>query len=168
MLGGELGATLAATGGDDRPTGASAHPETEAVGLRTTAVVRLEGTLRHEKTPGGEPHADARGKSACPVGHNCARLPPPNGARQTLAEVDGLSPPSARTAVATRPSGLRDLHRPPPMGVRSSHPEFCTSPSRYPQPAVDNLVLPGACDQAQLCCARAATAHTDPEDEPDD
>src|SRR3954453_18567434 len=46
--GGELLATLAPTAGDDRPPGASAHPQPEAVRLGPTAVVRLEGALAHE------------------------------------------------------------------------------------------------------------------------
>lgn len=50
-LRGELGATLAAARSEDRATRACAHPQTEAVHLGTTAVVRLERTLRHEQTP---------------------------------------------------------------------------------------------------------------------
>src|SRR4051812_11384088 len=46
--GGELLATLAPTAGDDRPAGAGAHPQPEAVRLGPTAVVRLEGALAHE------------------------------------------------------------------------------------------------------------------------
>src|SRR5690348_11333405 len=46
--GGELLATLAPTAGDDRPAGAGAHPQPEAVGLRPSAVVRLERALAHE------------------------------------------------------------------------------------------------------------------------
>src|SRR4051794_41887286 len=46
--GGELLATLAPTAGDDRPPGAGAHPQPEAVRLGPTAVVRLEGALAHE------------------------------------------------------------------------------------------------------------------------
>src|SRR3954453_11245302 len=46
--GGELLATLAPATGDDRATGAGAHPQPEAVGLGPAAVVRLEGALAHE------------------------------------------------------------------------------------------------------------------------
>ena len=46
-LGGELGAALAATGGQDGTAGTGAHPQTEAVGLGTLAVVRLERSLAH-------------------------------------------------------------------------------------------------------------------------
>src|ERR1700710_3192452 len=46
--GGELLATLAPTAGDDRPARAGAHPQPEAVGLRPSAVVRLERALAHE------------------------------------------------------------------------------------------------------------------------
>src|SRR3954468_21716434 len=46
--GGELLATLAPATGDDRPPGAGAHPQPEAVGLGPAAVVRLERALAHE------------------------------------------------------------------------------------------------------------------------
>src|SRR4051794_18053143 len=49
--GGELLAALAATAGDDRPARAGPHPQPEPVGLRPTAVVRLEGALAHEELP---------------------------------------------------------------------------------------------------------------------
>src|SRR5918998_4515486 len=50
--GGELLAALAATAGDDRPAGAGAHAQPEAVGLGPATVVRLEGALAHERAPG--------------------------------------------------------------------------------------------------------------------
>ena len=43
----EAGAALAAARRDDRATGAGAHAQAETVGLRTPAVVRLEGALAH-------------------------------------------------------------------------------------------------------------------------
>jgi hypothetical protein len=46
-LRGELGATLAATGRQDRAAGARTHTETETVDLCPTTVVRLEGSLAH-------------------------------------------------------------------------------------------------------------------------
>src|SRR4051812_49759087 len=49
--GGELLATLAPTTGEDRPTGARPHAQPEPVGLRPTAVVRLERALAHEVLP---------------------------------------------------------------------------------------------------------------------
>src|ERR1700709_2535769 len=49
--GGELLATLAPTTGEDRPAGAGAHTQPEAVGLRPAAVVRLERALAHEVLP---------------------------------------------------------------------------------------------------------------------
>src|SRR5512133_2554338 len=49
--GGELLATLAPTTGEDRPARAGAHPQPEAVGLRPSAVVRLERALAHEVLP---------------------------------------------------------------------------------------------------------------------
>src|SRR5947208_5178960 len=47
--GGELLATLAAAGRDDRPAGAGTHAQPEAVRLGPTAVVRLERALAHEE-----------------------------------------------------------------------------------------------------------------------
>src|SRR5918997_5111672 len=49
--GGELLATLAPTAGENRPARAGAHPQPEAVGLRPSAVVRLERALAHEVLP---------------------------------------------------------------------------------------------------------------------
>src|SRR5215210_4485909 len=49
--GGELVATLAPAAGEDRATGAGAHPQPEAVRLGPTAVVRLERALAHEGLP---------------------------------------------------------------------------------------------------------------------
>jgi hypothetical protein len=46
--GGEVLATLAPTAGEDRPARAGPHPQPEAVGLRPSAVVRLERALAHE------------------------------------------------------------------------------------------------------------------------
>ncbi len=43
----EFGAALATPGCDDRPTRPGAHSQPEAVHLRTTTVVRLEGALTH-------------------------------------------------------------------------------------------------------------------------
>src|SRR5918996_5085001 len=63
--GGELLATLAPAGGDDRPAGTGAHPQPEAVGLGPPAVVRLERALAHEVLPlhdvdGARPSVDGR------------------------------------------------------------------------------------------------------------
>jgi hypothetical protein len=46
--GGELGAALTATSGEDAATRTGAHPQTEAVGLGPAAVVRLESPLAHD------------------------------------------------------------------------------------------------------------------------
>ena len=48
-LGGELVAALAAARGEDGAAGPRGHAQPEAVGLGTTAVVRLEGALAHGK-----------------------------------------------------------------------------------------------------------------------
>ena len=53
--GGELGATLAPTSGQDRAACAGAHPQAETVNLRATAVVGLERPLAH-----WSPHSTAR------------------------------------------------------------------------------------------------------------
>lgn len=45
--GGQVGATLATAGRENRAAGTGAHTQPEAVGLRATTVVRLEGALAH-------------------------------------------------------------------------------------------------------------------------
>src|SRR4051794_41902411 len=67
--GGELLATLAPTAGKDRPARAGPHPQPEPVGLRPTAVVRLERALAHEVLPlhdigGGRPPGGGGGGGA--------------------------------------------------------------------------------------------------------
>jgi hypothetical protein len=54
-------ATLTAAGGDDRPAGAGAHPQAEAVRFGTPTVVRLEGPLAHGKAPSMSVVAEVRG-----------------------------------------------------------------------------------------------------------
>ena len=61
--GGQTGAALAAAGREDRATGAGAHTQAEAVGLRATAVVRLEGALAHSGAPD---------EKSCPTGRRLA------------------------------------------------------------------------------------------------
>lgn len=46
--GSELRAAPAATGGKNRTSGASAHPQTEAVLLGATAIIRLKSAFGHE------------------------------------------------------------------------------------------------------------------------
>ena len=43
----QLDAALAATGSEDGATRAGVHPQPETMGLRTAAVIRLEGALAH-------------------------------------------------------------------------------------------------------------------------
>src|SRR4051795_4851151 len=74
--GGELLATLAPAGGDDRPAGPGAHPQPEAVGLRPAAVVRLERALAHEVLPL----------------HDIGGAPPPAGGRARGGREDGGEP----------------------------------------------------------------------------
>jgi len=57
----QLLATLAAPSGDDRPAGTGAHPQAEAVRLRTPAVVRLESPLAHGKAPSMSVVTEIRG-----------------------------------------------------------------------------------------------------------
>src|SRR4051812_49746388 len=75
--GGELLATLAPTTGEDRPASAGPHPQPEAVGLRPSAVVRLERALAHEVLPlhgiGGAPPPPGGGGA----GAGAAGAPPP-------------------------------------------------------------------------------------------
>ena len=54
LLRGKGGAALATTVREDRATGTGTHPQAEAVGLGTTAVVRLEGALAHSGAPENE------------------------------------------------------------------------------------------------------------------
>lgn len=49
--GGQAGATLATAGRQDGAAGTGAHTQPEAVGLRATTVVRLEGALAHSGAP---------------------------------------------------------------------------------------------------------------------
>ena len=48
----QTGATLATAGRENRAAGTGPHAQTEAVGLRAAAVVRLEGALAHSGAPG--------------------------------------------------------------------------------------------------------------------
>ena len=48
----QAGAALATARRDDRATRTRPHTQPEAVGLRTTTVVRLEGALAHSGAPG--------------------------------------------------------------------------------------------------------------------
>ena len=50
-LGRQFGAALTPASAEDRAASASAHAQTEAVGLSPTAVVRLEGPLAHGLAP---------------------------------------------------------------------------------------------------------------------
>ncbi len=52
LSGRELGTALATARSENRAATARAHAQTEAVGLRTTTVVRLEGPLAHEVLQG--------------------------------------------------------------------------------------------------------------------
>lgn len=49
--GGQAGAALATAGRENRAAGTGPHTQTEAVGLRATTVVRLEGALAHSGAP---------------------------------------------------------------------------------------------------------------------
>src|SRR3954467_10561185 len=88
--GGELLATLAPAGSDDRPTGPGAHPQPEAVGLRPAAVVRLERALAHEGLPphergGAFPSRDGKARGAGRDGGSRTPCPPEAGPRGPAA-----------------------------------------------------------------------------------
>src|SRR3954470_17108168 len=79
--GGELLATLAPTAGDDRPAGAGAHTQPEAVGLGPAAVVRLERALAHEvllrHDIGGRAPTGGWAHAGCPTERRVAAPGPP-------------------------------------------------------------------------------------------
>src|SRR4051794_41437620 len=110
--GGELLATLAPATGDDRPPGAGAHPQPEAVGLGPAAVVRLERALAHEvlllQDIGGRAPAGRRARSG-PGRGGAGRTPGDPGswfsARKTGGGGGAPAPP-------------RRLCRPPPAKPR--------------------------------------------------
>src|SRR5215210_4334235 len=110
--GGELLATLAPTTGEDRPARAGAHPQPEAVGLRPSAVVRLERALAHGVLPlhdiggahppvGGHARGDTGAAAAAPdaprklVDHGGPRCTPGARARRGAADV-----PRTRSSIA--------------------------------------------------------------------
>ena len=64
--GGQLRATLAATGSKDGATGTGAHAQPEPVGLRPATVVRLEGALAHSGAPGFESWAGRKDRRPPP------------------------------------------------------------------------------------------------------
>lgn len=66
--GGQLGAALATTGGQDGATGAGAHAGAEAVGTATATVARLEGALAH-----GDYSLTTRRWTAAPTADRMAR-----------------------------------------------------------------------------------------------
>src|SRR3954447_5303995 len=105
--GGELLATLAPTAGDDRPPGASAHPQPEAVRLGPTAVVRLEGALAHEvlllHDIGGRVPAGRRARSGqTPGSWFPARA---NGGQDVPAPLRGALADSDQHSRGSRPAG---------------------------------------------------------------
>src|SRR5215213_3657072 len=153
--GGELLATLAPTTGEDRPARAGPHPQPEAVGLRPTAVVRLERALAHEVLPlhdidGAHPSVDGctRGAGTTAAGRAPA-LPEAGSADSALPAPStdsdqhnrGTAAPGGRPdPTAHGPPGLPHRHDGTPGPVlsgvwttrRDSPPERC--------PAVDRAV----------------------------
>src|ERR1700759_2575474 len=83
--GGELLAALAPPAGDDRPAGAGAHPQPEAVGLRPAAVVRLVRALAH----GGLLRTTGRG---APAGERACAGSPRGGGGDGPGPGRGLLP----------------------------------------------------------------------------
>src|SRR4029450_1447461 len=113
--GGEVLATLAPTAGEDRPARAGTHPQPETVGLRPTAVVRLERALAHEVLPlhdidGAHPSGDecGRGGGAPTTG----RPPTPPEAGSAERPPEGPSTDSAQHNRGTgAPGGRPDPDR---------------------------------------------------------
>ena len=99
----QLVAALTAAVGENGPAGPRAHAQPEAVGLRTPAVVRLEGALAHVKTPSS---GSVRGALA--KGHKAASA--------TLAERGG--------ATARPYAGAPGRSTARPAGGAASRPEL--------------------------------------------
>jgi hypothetical protein len=95
----ELGAALAPTRGEDRPAGARAHAQPEAVGLRATPVVRLEGPLAHEGSPTTSRVCTAR-HERCEV---CGRLDVRPGAARLACGHDSRGRRSGLATLLVRP-----------------------------------------------------------------
>jgi hypothetical protein len=121
--GGELLATLAPTTGEDRPARAGPHAQPEPVGLRPTAVVRLERALAHEVLPlhdigGAHPPvggcargggtAVRRSPEAPEAGH-CGRRAPTDSSQHNRgnATADGRARPDLPWSTRRGPVGVR-------------------------------------------------------------
>src|SRR5947209_15905168 len=109
--GGELLATLAPTAGDDRPARAGPHPQPEGMGLRPSAVVRLERALAHEVLPlhviGAHPPADG---CAWGAGEDDSALPRIPGSSNPMGT--GRAGPQAPTSIAERRAEPAAARRP--------------------------------------------------------
>lgn len=100
----QFAAALAATGRQDGAAGAGAHPKPEPVGLRPTAVVRLEGPLAHGLAPS---QSEPRRRCARPAG-SCTVF------ESTLVDSAQAAPPGGRHG-----STINGTDRP---GRRSNRP----------------------------------------------
>src|SRR3954468_4442158 len=93
--GGEVLATLAPTTGKDRPARAGTHPQPEAVGLRPSAIVRLERALAHEVLPlhdiGGA-HPPVGGRARVSGAHGNCRAPVPETRASITEEARAAAP----------------------------------------------------------------------------
>ena len=87
----QLGPALDAAVGEDRAAGPGAHAQPETVGLRATAVVRLEGALAHVRTP----NQGSSTKGSNVPGDHFTRGPPEQPLDPTQAAWPGQSSPAA-------------------------------------------------------------------------
>ena len=125
--GGELGAALAAASREDGTAGAGAHAKAEAVGLRATAVVRLEGALAH----GGSPRTSGGASPATPgiaVVHVCCSgtrvvltTQPGHARRKMSARARQESPERLSHATSRRGNGSNSRRRAPAAVDRRPH-----------------------------------------------
>lgn len=156
----QAGAALATARRDDRATGARPHTQPEAVGLRTTTVVRLEGALAHS----GAPEMTCVSRET-DVGRRLAVTVRPRVARNArvhrfLISVDRCPSEAGGsshrqldfdTVRAAVPCGQTSptRHSPPPSGRRATGSDGCDRTHGSVEPASSPAVghLPTPCGQ---------------------
>lgn len=155
----QLGAALAASGGEDRTTGAGTHPEAEAMGAAAAPVARLERALAHGTTPQGRrlnrDRTPPRRSRPTPGRH------PANAGDSDLLTVRGavhvvkpaqLRPHGTYGALSSRHAGTRSVTFPSPL----RGPQILGS-------VADRLTLPPSCRIAapeERCSDRCPPACT--------
>ena len=150
--GGELGAALAAAGGQDRATRTGAHTKAEAVRLGATTVVRLEGPLAHVSSL----IVDRRAGSARGSGSRSRRLSsethdPSRGSPAPLRRGSRACENSRPTGPSTvRDSGHRGSNRRSTVHRVGENPlgsHGATARPRHDTPMTPRLAIPTACGQ---------------------